>query len=147
MRKLILKAAVTASVATALALAPATAWADDVDCGECADVIDASWLAEEGEQAAQPTITQEGGEIDFMQQGVIYDGGIRFTWYSSNTCWHYRTDEWTAGDDGIYRDSEGYVVVASDDDMQGDVVSTPFGEGRVYDSGCGSGTIDVYTNF
>lgn len=83
----------------------------------------------------------------FKSQGVIYQNGIRYTYYSSNVLYHYRTSEWTAGADGIYRDSSGYIVVASSDYGQGTIVSTPFGQGKVYDSGCASGTIDIYTNF
>ena len=84
----------------------------------------------------------------FKSDGVWYDDSYRYTWYSSNVLYHYRTDEWTAGSDGIYRDSEGYVVVASSDLPQGTVVEdTPFGAAKVYDSGCASGTLDVYTNF
>lgn len=85
---------------------------------------------------------------DFQSQGVINQNGYRYTYYSSNVLRHYRTDEWTAGDDGIYRDSSGYVVVASDAHPQGSIVSTPFGEGRVYDTGVGrNDTIDIYTNY
>ena len=83
----------------------------------------------------------------FAAQGVIYWNGIRYTYYSSRVLYHYRTQEWTAGADGIYRDSSGYVVVASNDYGQGSVVPTPFGSGKVYDCGCPSGTIDVYVNF
>lgn len=84
----------------------------------------------------------------FKSDGVWYDGTYRYTWYSSNAAYHYRTPEWTAGSDGIYRDSEGYVVVASSDHPIGTVISsTPFGAAKVYDTGCASGTLDVYTNF
>lgn len=84
----------------------------------------------------------------FQSDGVWQDENYRYTWYSSNVLYHYRTPEWTAGSDGIYRDSEGYVVVASSDLPQGTVVEgTPFGACKVYDSGCASGTLDVYTNF
>lgn len=84
----------------------------------------------------------------FRSDGVWQDENYRYTWYSSNALYHYRTPEWTAGSDGIYRDAEGYVVVASSDLPQGTVVEgTPFGACKVYDSGCASGTLDVYTNF
>ena len=84
----------------------------------------------------------------FQSDGVWQDENYRYTWYSSNVLYHYRTPEWTAGTDGIYRDAEGYVVVASSDLPQGTVVEgTPFGACKVYDSGCASGTLDVYTNF
>lgn len=99
----------------------------------------------EPEPEPQPQIINSGS---FKSAGVWYDNNYRYTWYSSNVLYHYRTPEWTAGTDGIYRDSDGYVVVASSDLPQGTVVEgTPFGACKVYDSGCASGTLDVYTNF
>lgn len=96
------------------------------------------------EPAPQQTYIGDGFESD----GVWQDENYRYTWYSSNVLYHYRTPEWTAGTDGIYRDAEGYVVVASSDHPQGTVIeSTPFGAAKVYDTGCASGTLDVYTNF
>ena len=88
------------------------------------------------------------GSGNFQADGVWYDENYRYTWYSSNAAYHYRTPEWTAGSDGVYRDSEGYVVVASSDHAQGTVIeNTPFGPAKVYDTGCTSGTLDVYTNY
>ena len=88
------------------------------------------------------------GSGNFQADGVWYDENYRYTWYSSNAAYHYRTPEWSAGSDGIYRDSEGYVVVASSDYAQGTVIeNTPFGAAKVYDTGCASGTLDVYTNY
>lgn len=88
------------------------------------------------------------GSGNFQADGVWYDENYRYTWYSSNAAYHYRTPEWSAGSDGIYRDSEGYVVVASSDYAQGTVIEdTPFGAAKVYDTGCASGTLDVYTNY
>lgn len=99
----------------------------------------------EPEPEPQPQIINSGS---FKSAGVWYDNNYRYTWYSSNVLYHYRTPEWTAGADGIYRDSDGYVVVASSDLPQGTIVEgTPFGACKVYDSGCASGTLDVYTNF
>ena len=97
------------------------------------------------EPEPQPQIINSGS---FKSAGVWYDNNYRYTWYSSNVLYHYRTPEWTAGSDGIYRDRDGSVVVASSDLPQGTVVEgTPFGACKVYDSGCASGTLDVYTNF
>ena len=88
------------------------------------------------------------GSGNFQADGVWYDENYRYTWYSSNAAYHYRTPEWTAGSDGVYRDSEGYVVVASSDYAQGTVIEdTPFGAAKVYDTGCASGTLDIYTNY
>lgn len=98
----------------------------------------------------QPSCSGGGYSVgsDFFRDGVWHDGRYRYTYYSSNVLHHYRTDEWTAGSDNIYRDSEGYVVVASSDHPQGTVISgTPFGDVKVYDTGCASGTLDVYTNY
>lgn len=77
--------------------------------------------------------------------GVNYYNGRKETWYSSNVLHHYRTSEWTLGSDGIYRDSDGYVVVAASDLAHGSTVATSHGEGKVYDSGCAAGTTDIYT--
>lgn len=84
----------------------------------------------------------------FKRDGVWYYGGFKYTWYSSNVLHHYRTSEWTPDDQGIYRDADGYAVVASEDFPFGSVISdTPFGAAKVYDCGCPSGVIDVYVNF
>lgn len=103
---------------------------------------------EQARKQQTTSFTSSTSSSSFKSAGVLYDGTYKYTWYSSNSLYHYRTPEWTAGSDGIYRDSDGYVVVASSDYAQGTVISnTPFGACKVYDSGCASGTIDVYTNF
>lgn len=79
--------------------------------------------------------------------GVNYHNGWRETYYSSNVLYHYRTPEWTVDSNGVYRDAEGYVIVASSSDAQGAVVDTSFGLGKVYDTGCAAGTHDIYTNW
>lgn len=81
--------------------------------------------------------------------GVNYYNGRKETYYSSNVLYHYRTPEWTAGEDGVYRDADGYVVIAANKNeySEGTVVDTSFGEGKVYDSGCDYGTTDVYVNW
>lgn len=84
----------------------------------------------------------------FKRDGVWYYGGFKYTWYSSNVLHHYRTSEWTPDSQDVYRDSDGYAVVASEDYPFGSVISdTPFGAAKVYDCGCPSGVIDVYVNF
>ena len=103
--------------------------------------------AQQQQQQAAQQQSYSSNSGSFKSQGVIYQNGIRYTYYSSNVLYHYRTPEWNADSDGIYRDSAGYIVVASSDHSQGSIVSTPFGAGKVYDSGCALGTIDIYTNF
>lgn len=77
--------------------------------------------------------------------GVNYYNGRRETWYSSSVLYHYKTGEWTLGSDGVYRDSDGYIIVASSDLAYGSTVDTSLGAGKVYDSGCAAGTSDIYT--
>jgi hypothetical protein len=79
--------------------------------------------------------------------GVNYYNGSRETWYSSNELYHYRTPEWSVGSDGVYRDGEGYIVVARSDMAQGSIIDTSLGVGKVYDCGCAVGTTDIYTNW
>lgn len=76
--------------------------------------------------------------------GVNWFNGHRETWYSSNASYHYRTGEWTLGSDGIYRDSDGYIVVASPKGANGDIIDTSLGAGKAYDH-CPGGSVDIYT--
>lgn len=87
--------------------------------------------------------------LNFKTMGVLNDNQYRYTYYSSNVLYHHRTSEWTAGSDGIYRDSNGRVIVASVDYPQGTIIhSDIFGECIVADTGnFASGQLDVYTNF
>lgn len=93
-----------------------------------------------------------GDTNDFKSAGVVYENGTRYTWYSQNVLPGDGLDELNSNgryvdDDGYIRDGDGYIAVASSDYSQGDIVDTPWGQGKVYDSGCDSGTIDIYTNF
>lgn len=81
------------------------------------------------------------------QSGVNYFDGRTETYYSSNVLYHDMTPEWSAGEDGVYRDSDGYVVVAASDIPYGEEVGTSFGPGKVYDSGCNAGITDIYVNW
>lgn len=115
----------------------------------------AAKVAEEQKQTqvSSPVTSGSYSGSYFKKMGVINENGWRYTWYSSNRAYHYRTPEWTPDENGVYRDSAGYVVVAcvADSDgnkiSQGSTVPTPFGTGKVYDCGCDAGTIDVYVNF
>lgn len=80
----------------------------------------------------------------FQQEGVRDYNGRTETWYSSNTLYHYRTNEWSVDDEGYYRDSDGYYVVAASDVPEGTVIDGTKGECKVYDSGCDDGVTDYY---
>lgn len=84
---------------------------------------------------------------ELMWMGVIYWGDYRWTYYSESvlpgeglSIPGRHTDE-----TGFVCDENGYICLASSDLNYGTIVSTPFGRmGCVYDSGCPSGTLDVY---
>lgn len=92
-------------------------------------------------------IMTDGTVINFESIGVIYMHGYRYSYYSSKVLYHYRTPEWYACDDHLYRTADGYIVVASKDHPLGSIVPTPFGQGKVMDACYVSGTIDIYVNF
>ena len=78
--------------------------------------------------------------------GVNYHDGRTETYYSSAVLHHYRTDEWTADEEGFYRDSEGRYVVAASDMEQGAVFEGSKGECVVLDTGCAPGVTDYYVD-
>lgn len=86
----------------------------------------------------------------FRQMGVIHWGGWRWTWYSQRVL---------PGNGlnipGRHVDSNGYVCdkddricLASSVLGRHTVIDTPFGkQGKIYDCGCPSNTIDVYVSW
>ncbi len=100
---------------------------------------------ESTEVSEDPAAAYSFDELIWM--GVIYWGDYRWTYYSEsvlpggglNIPGRY-TDEI-----GFVCDENGYICLASSDLSYGTIVPTPFGRmGCVYDSGCPSGTLDVY---
>ena len=84
---------------------------------------------------------------EYRDAGVTVQGGTRYTWDSSHEPGGEVDAECEADADGVFRDSDGYIVVASGDMEMGDVVETPLGDGKVYDRCPTSGVIDVYTDW
>lgn len=84
-------------------------------------------------------------------QGVIFDGGYRYTWYSQRVLpgGGLAIEGRHVTDEGYVADFLGRIVVASSDIPYGTEIVIPFGSGTgiVLDTGCASGTIDVYTDF
>lgn len=83
------------------------------------------------------------------RDGVVYSGNWRYTWYSQRVLPGYGLSipGRHVGTAGLVMDGSGRVCVASSDLSRGTVISTPYGKAKVYDCGCPSGTIDVYTNW
>lgn len=83
------------------------------------------------------------------EKGVVYFNGHRETYYSQKVLpgGGLNIPGRHVASDGTIRDSDGYICVASSDLPWGTVVETSLGPGKVYDSGCASGTIDIYTDW
>ena len=90
----------------------------------------------------------DGGALT-PEKGVVYYDGHRETYYSQQVLPGGGLDipGRHVADDGTVRDADGYICVASSDHSKGTVVETSLGTGKVYDSGCASGTVDIYTNW
>lgn len=135
-----------AIAAVCAALAPATAWAEQLDPPELLEHA-AQMEAEVQQEAVGAAVSAE----EFQWLGVVYDGyGQRFTWYSENVLpgdglYELNANGRHVDGDGYVVDGDGYIAVASPDwDMPiGTVVETPFGVGRVYDY-CGTDAYDIY---
>ena len=86
----------------------------------------------------------------FRNAGVINWGGYRWTWYSQRVLPGpgLNIPGRHVDSNGYVCDANDYICLASTCLAKGSVVNTPFGkQGKVYDSGCDYGTLDVYTNF
>lgn len=86
----------------------------------------------------------------FRNTGVIHWNGWRWTWYSKRVL-----PGGGLNIPGRHIDSNGYICdenenicLSSSSLSKGTVIATPFGKnGKVYDTGCASDTIDVYVNW
>ena len=98
--------------------------------------------------------SSNGSQLSYSN-GVNYYAGHRETWYSSNEPGGAATAVPVPGlycdENGIYRDGDGYVVVASDDRSYGSTVETSWGTGKVYDnfggSAAGTDAVDIFTSW
>lgn len=82
-------------------------------------------------------------------KGVVYFNGHKETYYSQKVLpgGGLKIPGRHVASDGTIRDENDYICVASSDYSKGTIVETSLGTGKVYDSGCASGTIDIYTNW
>lgn len=120
--------------------------------------------AEEAKKAAEASKNQSsssssssGGGYNYPsgegvltpEKGVNYFNGHRETYYSQKVLPGHGLNipGRHVASDGTIRDKDGYICVASSDYPKGTVVETSLGPGKVYDSGCAPGTIDIYTDW
>lgn len=82
-------------------------------------------------------------------KGVVYYNGHRETWYSQKVLpgGGLKIPGRHVDSRGLVCDGDGYICVASSDLAKGTIVETSLGTGKVYDSGCASGTIDIYCDW
>ena len=82
-------------------------------------------------------------------KGVVYYNGHRETWYSQKVLpgGGLKIPGRHVDSRGLVCDGDGYICVASSDLVKGTIVETSLGTGKVYDSGCASGTIDIYCDW
>lgn len=82
-------------------------------------------------------------------KGVNYFNGHRETWYSQRVLpgGGLKIPGRHVDERGIICDGDGFISVASSDYSKGTIVETSLGTGKVYDSGCPSGTIDIYCDW
>ena len=86
----------------------------------------------------------DGSYYDFMRDGIVYDSGKKYTYYSERVLPGGGLNipgRHTSG--GFVRDENGYIVLANGDHY-GEIVETPWGTGKVYDSGTYGDHYDVY---
>ncbi|WP_346663214.1 hypothetical protein [uncultured Merdimonas sp.] len=93
-------------------------------------------------------IPNSGGALT-PEKGVVYFNGHRETYYSQRVLPGHGLNipGRHVASDGTIRDKDGYICVASSDYPKGTIVETSLGTGKVYDTGCPSGTIDIYTDW
>lgn len=113
---------------------------------------------EDNENEDQSSITNSDSQSnnaiyspsEFMNAGVIEWGGWKWTYYSERILpgeGLWIPGRWTDSD-GYVCDENGYICLASTSAERYSIVETPFGRtGKVYDTGCDYGVMDVYVNW
>ena len=89
---------------------------------------------------------------EFQVVGVIDWDNYQWTYYSELILPGYDLDipGRHVNENGYICDKDGYIVLAADLDMLSryTIIDTPFGRmGKIYDTGCGYGIIDVYVSW
>ena len=105
------------------------------------------------EPAPEPESVTNHTYIDCLTKsgGVYWNPytGLKETWYSQRVLPGGGLDipGRHVNEEGFVCDGDGYICLASSTYSKGTVVETSRGIGKVYDSGCAPGTIDIYTDW
>ena len=82
--------------------------------------------------------------------GAILWNNYKWTWYSEKVLpgGGLNIPGRHADEQGFICDADNYICLASSTLVRGSIVDTPFGKaGKIYDSGCAAGVLDVYVNW
>ena len=114
--------------------------------------VTADYSGSNGTYWTESDVSDGISAAEFQWLGVVSDESHFYTWYSERTLPGYGLTElnengrWSDGE--FVRDGDGYIAVASCDHEKGEVIETPWGAAKVYDTGyLQPGQIDVYTSF
>ena len=86
----------------------------------------------------------------FKKMGVINWGGYKWTWYSERVLpgGGLKIPGRNNDSNGYICDENNYICLASSTLKKGTIIDTPFGkQGKIYDSGCAAGILDVYVGW
>ena len=117
------------------------------DAQQAAEAAEAEWEAEnlyyEPYVASQQPVQGNPDGLN-TQDGIYEFDGHTETYYSTPAVYDGGL---TVDEQGFYRTSDGYYVVASSEHAEGEHVQISQGEAVVMDSGPEAGVIDVHTNW
>ena len=101
------------------------------------------------DERVNTTLKKSSSGVLTKSKGVNYFNGHKETWYSQKVLpgGGLRIPGRHVNSQGLVCDENGYICVASSDYSKGTIVETSLGTGKVYDCGCASGIIDIYTNW
>lgn len=100
----------------------------------------------------EPLTTPHTYDRYLTKRGGVYHNpytGLKETWYSQRVLPGGGLDipGRHVNEEGFVCDADGYICVASSTYPKGTVIETSRGMGKVYDSGCAPGILDIYTNW
>ena len=101
---------------------------------------------------ATPTVAHEysGGGLT-KRDGVYWNPntGLKETWYSQKVLpgGGLKIPGRHVNNEGFVCDVDGYICVSSSTYPKGTIIETSRGMGKVYDSGCAPGVLDIYVNW
>lgn len=99
-----------------------------------------------------PLTTNHTYDRYLTKRGGVYHNpytGLKETWYSQRVLPGGGLDipGRHVNEEGFVCDVDGYICVASSTYSKGTVIETSRGMGKVYDSGCAPGILDIYTDW